>query len=325
MLLGTWSLSAFGQNPSVVATARQLGQEGLSAFDAGRYDEAAQKLLNAYRAAKVPTFARNAARALVKQGKLVAASEHEHHGQKEDPHGRVARLELQQAQRDATEERAAILPRIAHLKIVLHGTTAHETEVSLDDAPVPEALLGTEQFADPGVRHVLAKRGEQTVERSVELKEGEHRELLVRFEPAIASPTRSDVAKPAAQPPAPAPNPRPQSISRNGSALRTLGWIGISVGVAGVATGAGAGIGALLKRSSLQSGDCTGDVCRSTKDQGRVDTYNALRTVSTIGFVVGGLSAAAGVTLLLTTPKRESPASVSLQLGPSTVALSGRF
>ena len=206
LLLGTWSLSALGQDESAVATARQLGEEGLSAYDAGRYDEAAEKLVRAYQVVKVPTFARNAARALAKQGRLVAASELYLEATRLTPNERW-RGDLQQiAQRDAAEERAVLLPRIAHLKVVLTGATAHETQVTVDDVTIPEALVGMEQFADPGSRRVVAKRGAQTVEQRVDLREGEHRELALRFEAATTTPAvqPQPIVSPVA---APAPPP----------------------------------------------------------------------------------------------------------------------
>jgi len=328
-----WSSIAFGQDQSAVATARQLGEAGLSAYDRGRYDEAAQKLLRAYQIAKVPTFARNAARALVKQGRIVAASELYLEAT------RLVRNEMwrgemqQQAQREAANERAAVLPRIAQLKIVLEGASAQDTQVSLDGVVVPEALLGTERLTDPGKRHIVAKHGERTLEQDVTLAEGEHQEVTLRFPsdqaapgatqlrtslskqrtslaPAASASAKSDVA------PVPAQGRRTQ---------QTLGWVGIGVGAVGVVAGAGSGIAALLLRSGMKSDGCSDTVCNNSSLQGRVDTYNAMLTVSTVGFIVGGVGAAIGTTLLLTSPRSESSTTVSLLVTPGSVAVAGGF
>src|SRR5512145_3312082 len=88
--------------------ARTMGQEGLDAYDAGKYGEAVEKLGAAYAAAAVPTLGLWLARALAKSGQLVEASER---------YGEVTRLKLQpgqdedtqrQAQADAETERAAL-------------------------------------------------------------------------------------------------------------------------------------------------------------------------------------------------------------------------
>ena len=55
----TWSSLAFAADDSVVSTARELAEQGLTEFDAGHYEQAAQMLLKAYRAVRVPTLARH--------------------------------------------------------------------------------------------------------------------------------------------------------------------------------------------------------------------------------------------------------------------------
>ena len=67
--------------------------------------------------------------------------------------------------------------------------------------------------------------------------------------------------------------------------------------------------------------------------QSDVDSYHLLGTLSTVGFVVGGVGAAAGVVLLLVQPKHESvpqaASTAGLQVTPvvglGTVGAVGRF
>lgn len=331
LLSSLWSSVAFGEDESVVATARQFGEEGLAAYDAGRYDEATQKLIRAYQIVKVPTFARNAARALVKQGRLVAASELYLEATRLVP-SELWRGEVQQqAQREATEERAALQSRIAHLKIVVDGADAQEVQATLDGVGVPGALLGADRLTDPGKRHLVAKRGDQVVEQDIELQEGEHKDVVVQFAPPkpqesapkapVQSPnkvSRSVAIRPTE--PVPARETTPAS-----STQRTLGWVGVGVGAAGLALGAGSGIAALLMRSSMHSDGCNGDACPNSSFQGRIDTYNAMLTVSTVGFVVGAIGGIAGATLLLTSPRPESEARVGVVFGPGSVTIAGGF
>jgi hypothetical protein len=75
----------------------------------------------------------------------------------------------------------------------------------------------------------------------------------------------------------------------------------------------------------MKSDGCSDTVCNNSSLQGRVDTYNAMLTVSTVGFIVGGVGAAIGTTLLLTSPRSESSTTVSLLVTPGSVAVAGGF
>jgi hypothetical protein len=50
-----------------------------------------------------------------------------------------------------------------------------------------------------------------------------------------------------------------------------------------------------------------------------------MRTLSTVGLIAGGVSAAVGVTLLVWPSKREGDTRAALWLGPGSVALKGTF
>ena len=318
LLMASWAPSALALDEAVISTARELGEKGLAAYDAGRYDEAARLLLQAYRAVKVPTTARNAARALAKQGKLVAAAELYMQAAHLEPnelwHGKVQ----QQAQHEAAEERAALLPRIARLKISIEGASSKEFTVTVDDIAVPEAILGTDQFADPGVRHLVAKRGAETVKESVSLKEGEHGQIVMRFKAAAAPAPATKIATQDSV----KFDDKPSKPVAQGKTRRTVGWIGVGVGSAGVAVGAITGILLISKRSSLNSAGCT-TVCTDSNQTGNANSFNSLRSVSSAGFIAGGVVAAAGITLLVW--PSHSDATVGVRVGPSNLSLQGSF
>jgi hypothetical protein len=65
--------------------------------------------------------------------------------------------------------------------------------------------------------------------------------------------------------------------------------------------GSVAGVLAIRKRNELAS-VCPGSVCDPVEGPAR-DKYRSYGTISTVGFIVGGVGAAAGVVLLLTQPE----------------------
>ncbi len=336
------SLTALAGNSSVVSSARELAKQGLQAYDAGRYEEAAEKLGKAYEVVHVPTLAVNQARALVKLGKLVAASELYLEAQR-IPKEKSWQSSQTEAQRDAEKERADLLPRIPRLTIVIHGAQPTEVEVILDGNAVPAALLDAEQLGDPGTHTVRGTRGAEAVTESISVKEGQHATVTLRFAQKSAAvppfvstvPNQQNNAQPL-KPGAPAPSnasrmgnaaPQPAATSSKGSTQKTVGWIGIGMGGAGLIVGGITGLMAISKRNSLNDSHlCSSDLKHCAPEaSGRVDSYDGLRTVSTIGFYAGGVLAVTGVTLLLTSPKQESRANVGLSLSPNGASLTGGF
>src|SRR5688572_21582724 len=102
-----WPVQAFGQSDTTRAAARDLGAEGVEAFQAGNFQAASDKLARAYEILRVPSLGLWSARALAKVGKLVEASER---------YLDVTRLDAskgdtavqRQAQTDAAVEREAL-------------------------------------------------------------------------------------------------------------------------------------------------------------------------------------------------------------------------
>jgi hypothetical protein len=312
-------------------TARELAKQGLQAYDAGRYDEAVDKLSKAYEVVHVPTLAVNEARALVKVGKLVAASELYLEATR-IPKDKSWQSTQEDAQRDAEKERNDLLPRIPRLKIIFKGVAAAAVSVSIDGTAVPQALVDSEQVVDPGERMVEGKRGSEVVKQSITLKEGDHGQVMLQFAQVATAmpPTNSNVPKQPEKANQPAMVPMssaPAKDKSGASGQKTVGWVGVGVGGAGLVVGAVSGILASSKRSSiLDSNTCSADARHCAPSQSSdVNSYNSLRTVSSVGFIAGGVLAVAGVTLLLTAPKQESQPKVALWMTPTGAGVYGGF
>ena len=113
---------------------------------------------------------------------------------------------------------------------------------------------------------------------------------------------------------------------------KTVPYVLLGVGGVGLIAGSIFGVIALGKKTSLDNacGNDKGHCPLSA--QGDIDSIHSAATVSTVGFVVGGLSAGVGTLLLLTAKPtraaaRATPAHVSVQpfLGPSSLGLTGSF
>jgi len=318
LAVGILAPNAWGQSATTM-TARELAKQGIEAYDAGRYQEASTILLQALDVVEVPTLAVYAARALTKQGKLVLAAEVYLRGMRLRPTSDWQPVQKEMQQTAATE-RQALLGRIAKLHIAITGAQPADVTVTLDGTKLPTALLRVEQMVDPGTRHVQARRGSEVVDEEVMLREGQIRSIELHFK-QTAVPLGSD-----ASPSAVASNSSPSQDSSpaSSSGIRPIiTYSALGVGAAGIVLGSVTGLMAVAKRSSLKNDGCVDNECY-TDQQGEIDSYDTLRTLSTVGFVVGAVGAAAGITLLLTAPEPGEP-NLALELRPGHAQLSGSF
>lgn len=306
-------------------TAREMAKQGIEAYDAGRYVDASNIFMQAFEVIKVPTLAVYAARSLEKQGKLVLAAEYYHRASQmaPAPDWQPVQQEMQQV---AGQERAALLPRIAKLKIALAGAEASEVQVTIDGAALPSALLRAEQMVDPGTRKLVGKRGTEEVTQEVALSEGQSQTVTLSFGGATAPPPVVPVAAPdpTAQPAQPLTPPPAEPEKRRSGWQGIAGWSALGLGGAGLVLGSVTGLLAMSKKSDLESNGCRSNHKCYEDQQGDIDSYDTMRTLSTVGFVVGAVGVAGGVTLLLTAPKSQSN-SVAIFIGPAEARLRGSF
>jgi hypothetical protein len=294
-----------------VASAR-LGQEAVKLYEAGSWAAALEKFDAAYALVPSPTLGLYAARCLVKVDRLVEASER---------YLEITRLELSRnapkamlkAQVDAAAEREKLLPTIPSLEILLEGARGSGVDVTVDAKPLLPGLLGEKRRVNPGRYRIEAKRGDATVRKDITLAAGDSARIVLELPPLVA------------------PTPRLPM-------MRKVGWGAIGVASASVIVGGVAGAVAFAKEQSLLK-TCPNYVCQSSADLARAGSYDAARAASVAGFVVGGLALAAGVTLLLVSPKEEyvdtnghvvpapkdSAARISPFVGPGGGGLQGTF
>lgn len=324
MLLFAQSALAQEVDDATRASARQLGYSGVESFEAQDYAAASDKLERAYRVLQVPTLGLWSARALVKLGKLVQAQER---------YLKVGRLETgggdaevqRKAQADAAKELAALSPRVPSVVIDLHGAQPADVSLSIDGVTVASDLVGEPRPVDPG-KHVLeGRRGDEKQQASFTVAEAAQQHVSLNFKQLPNGQTVAPAKNAAPSAPAAATSEPPADVARSGSTQRTLGWVTVAVGGAGLIFGGVTGGLAISKKSALDdTPGCTGNAC-PTNQQGKVDSYNSMRTFSTVGFIAGGVVAATGVVLVLTAPSSAPAASAALYLSPGQAGIRGSF
>lgn len=305
------------------AAARELGTEGIEAYDRGDDATAIEKLDRAFQVVKVPTLGLWLARALARSGKLVEAAERYREVTRLDATtGSVATQK--EAQAAAERELARLVPRIPSLDISLVGASPSEVEVAIDDVIVPATFVGEPRPVNPGTRTVTAKHGTQRVTERVSVAEGQRRAVVLRL-PSNAEAV--EAASPAGGSAANTPDPTTDH-ARTGRP--TVAWMALGVGAAGLVAGGVTGGLAIATRASVAD-HCDGNDCREPAFA-EVDRYNALRSAATVGFVVGGLGLAAGGGLLLLGTKTHGQESsgqrgrgLMAQIGVGTVRVIGSF
>jgi hypothetical protein len=294
-----------------------LGYAGVEAYQAENWPLASEKLEKAFAVLKAPSLGLWSARALAKQGKLVEAA---------DRYLEVARLTImggdaevqRKAQADAQTELTATQQQIPSVVIEVRGGDPAALQLLIDGTNVSSQLIGEAAPLNPGRHIVEGTLDGVRVTSEVMLAAGEQKPVVLDFAAGQVTPSTKPVPVPTQPPP-------DQPTAKGPSTRRTLGWVMLGGGAAGLVVGGVVGGMAISKRSTLDENPACADdrdCPKSMSDD--VDSLNRFRTISTIGLITGGTLAAAGVVLLVTAP-RPSHASASLWLSPTGVGLSGRF
>jgi hypothetical protein len=319
--------AAFAQsNAADKATARQLGLEGEDALQKKDYKTAEDKFKRADSLYHALTLTLGLARAQAANGELVAAQESYNRILSEGaPDGSPPAFV--NAVEEARKEVDAVAARVSQAVITVTGVTGSDApSVTLDDAPFPNAALGIKRAVDPG-DHVVKATAKG-------YKPGEaHFTVAPAAEASATITLEVDPNAVVAQPPPPGnTEPPPVAPSENKSSInKTIGYAALGVGAAGVVVGSIFGILAISSHSSI-SGNCTNGTCPASESDD-ISSYHTKGTVSTIGFIVGGVGLAAGAVLILTAPKahadaqigKSTPTFISPYIGPASAGVVGRF
>lgn len=322
-LLGAPGLAA-AQSDEDKAAARALALQGGAALNAGKYADALDLVSRAEQLLHAPTHLLMIARSQAGLGHIVAAQE---------TYLRLVREELpptaptafKKAQQSARDELAALEPKIAQLRISLDGAGSRKVTVKMDDQPVSPALLGVYRPVDPGKHEVVAAAaGQNPVRGSVELKEGEQKELKLTIPEGPAAPADmpgGGVAVGVGSGSAAGTTTTPKNEASSPGFFTPLRGAGIGVGALGIA---GVAVGAIFLAhggSASSESDarfaackmartCEGENTDEAKAIAALDADAARsKTIGAVALIGGGVALGAGVALILLGKPQARPAS----------------
>ncbi len=320
--------------PSEISVARRLFDEGKAAEDAGRFREAAEKFRKAVAIKDTPGIRFHLARCEEEQGALVESLvEYERAAELLESGVRAPDVE-----KLLPRARERVQAKVASLVVTLPDGVQGAV-VELDGKTLSASVLGVAIPMNPG-KHQLRASAPGRVSFVSELKlvtgEASRVEVELRAVPSTPSPSS---APPVVASSGTTLERRPEARADHSSeTARTVALVseaglfaaGLTTGIVFLVAKGGADdryrTANDLVLSQVGGSDPNGTACSIPRD-GCADLEDARRessrhgTLSTVGFVTAGVSAAAfGLTLILW--KTEPPVRAQASLGPGRAVLS---
>jgi hypothetical protein len=322
------------QDPAVKEVAKQRYQEGVTAFDAGKWEEARTAFAQAYSLTQVPAVLLNIGLSEHKLGKCVDGGNH--------------LIKFLREHKDATpEQKATAVTAIDDCKkkvaFVTLNVDAPGADITLGTTAMGKSPLADPFFVEPGTYTISATLGLRTGTTTIEAKKGQATtaNIIVKGTgtdpgpgpgPGDPGPGPGPNVGPGPGPyPGPGPGPQPQPQPDSGRedfgywyTHRPLAWVG--TGLFAVGLGLGIGFTAASAQSSADAefiadairnkafadgvdgapcgaadGQSGGDVypqqCNQLRDA--LDVHDANVAVSIVGWVTAGVAAAGTVTYIM--------------------------
>ncbi len=311
------------------AAARDMAKRGADAFDAGDFGSAYDLFRRAHALMPVPSLSVFEARSAEKLGRLIEAME---------AYEKTVRYALAtdapepfiRAVDEARREMGALRPRIPRLRVVVDGRGADDADlkVEMDGVELPRALVGVVSPANPGSHRLRAfTPWGAAASATVTLAERETQTATLVLEGGDPG-AGADTAPVAASSPGRAtPAPKTDRASAAGGTQRTVGFIALGVGAAGLGVGVVTGFMAVGKHDEAEKA-CPDRKCvEGSAGDAAADDFRSLRTFSTLGYVVGAVGAVGGATLVLTAPSSAQASAVVVRpwVGVASAGVGGRF
>lgn len=306
----------------------------MAAFNEGRFADSADLFGKAESLVHAPTHLLYLARSQAKIGKYVKAREAYLKIIKEQLPASAPQA-FRDAQVSAETEVKAVEPRIGKLTVKVEGSQgATELALKVDGEKVPAVLIGAPQPIDPGEHTIeVSATGKRSTPQKVKVGEGSAASVTLKLEDDPNYVAAAPVAAAGSAQPQTTPDGKPADSGPTGpnQGMRIGSYAAFGVGVAGLAVGT---VFLLQKNSKESELDdlCTlpGGACPSDA-KGLQDDANSAGTLAVVGYAVGGVGIAAGVTLFILSSKKSSGSAkhvtphVTPWVGFNSAGVSGAF
>jgi len=296
------------------AAARTAADAGADAYDQQRYADAVELFTRAEKLVHASPHLLFIARSLVKLGRLVEAHETYLKIQREKLASNAPNA-FKRAQADAEKELDEVAARLAYAVVRIEGAPSDAVQVFMDDAELPQAVVGIAFPVDPGTHVFRAQAGtDRGSPVSARFDEGARQNVTLKI--TLSPKTTPDSAQPgdgSTKPgggaqnggPGDGPSDTPSSAKR-GKGLLIAGAVVTGVG----AIASGVGVYFLASSSSNRGrGDDLFGQCDPTPTHCTTDQKNYIRQQDELAdrdskralfsLVPGGVLVATGVVLLV--------------------------
>ena len=324
---------ALAQTDDDRAGARAAATAGSTAMQQEKWAEAIDLFTRAESLVHAPPHLLYIARAHAKLGKLVRARENYLKVMREELPATAPRAFVE-AQASANAEGSALEARLPTVKVVVEGDNTEGSIVTMDGVPVASALTGVPHPIDPGEHKFQARtKSWSSEEISMTFMEGSRETLTLALKLTLRL-TPEPTVVPVVVGPTGQPQTKetPATATEGLSTVRLGAYIGLGVGVVGVALGT---VFLLRNRSKRNDADalCPQGVCPpSVKTQVRSldSSAGGAATLAWVGYGVGIAGLGAGATLFVLSmraKKKTETAGVTIQpwFGVNSAGMSGSF
>jgi len=226
--------------------------------------------------------------------------------------------------RAAAEKLAADLEaRIPSIRVtVVHPPPG--LTVSIDGAALPAIAIGLGRKLDPGNHVIVARAAGTSRTIDVQVLERESKEVPIDLGVPETSPAAEPTNAGVSAPPTSSERARPSRGPWLG-----LGIVGLSLGGVGVVLGAVTGAMSISQTNAIKS-QCLAGVCPAKLSDGSdaataLSNARTLAALSDVGFIAGGVLAAAGIALVVVGSVHSRGGTMAVTFGPRGVALGGTF
>ena len=319
---------AFALTDEERSAARAAAGQGADAYDSGKWQEAVDLFSRAEAIVHSPIHLLYIGRAQLKLGQWVKAYENFNRIKREGAPAN-APTALKKAVDDASKELAQLEPQLPQVAAKVKNPSG-DVQVMMDGTAIPPAIVGLMRPVDPG-QHVFVAKSAQAESESVtlEVQAGTRHTVELELKPIAVAAPLTPVAPPPTSKPLPATVDTGSSGGTNGLRIASYGAFGL--GVAGVALGT---VFIIQAGSTQKEAD---DLCPSApcdpalkpEIDKKDDDAASQRTLAFVGYGVGVVGIAAGVTLFILSNKKSDSAlnqpSIKPYVGYRTAGITGTF